>query len=433
MKRINIKFFQLLIVFFAVLFFSTQLNAQIETEGKRNRVPVKAKFYQDFLNFNSGNPDETRVDVFIQVPYTEILFIKSDAGFSASYTVTLSVFDESKEKIIVEKIWTEKVDAIDFDQTISKNNYNLSLRNFYLKPGKYFIRSSVEDKESKKTYASENIFVVRDLRTKPSISDIMLISKQTSTEKTNKILPNISRNIASLRDGIPLFFEIYSDSARSVKINYRILDQEQKEVFRKDTVQYLDTGKTQIFHTISGLELGLGTYLINVYLDNDELNPASSVSKHFVSRWIGVPSVINDLDKAIDQLIYIASGDEISKIKDAETQVDKVKEYMEFWKKKDPTPGTEENEIFDEYYRRIAYANESFSHYIDGWRTDRGMVFIILGAPNNVDRHPFDYDSKPYEVWEYYELNKEFVFVDETGFGDYRLITPLYGDFYRFR
>ncbi len=61
------------------------------------------------------------------------------------------------------------------------------------------------------------------------------------------------------------------------------------------------------------------------------------------------------------------------------------------------------------------------------------MVFIILGSPDNIDRHPFEYDSKPYEVWQYYDLNHSFVFVDETGFGDYRLTTPLYGDLFRYR
>jgi len=68
-----------------------------------------------------------------------------------------------------------------------------------------------------------------------------------------------------------------------------------------------------------------------------------------------------------------------------------------------------------------------------GWRSDRGMVYTILGTPNNIDRHPFEYDSKPYEVWEYYDLNRSFVFLDQTGFGDYRLITPLTGDMYRYR
>ena len=61
------------------------------------------------------------------------------------------------------------------------------------------------------------------------------------------------------------------------------------------------------------------------------------------------------------------------------------------------------------------------------------MVYITLGPPNNVDRHPFDYDAKPYEVWEYYDQNLQFVFMDETGFGDYRLITPMYGDEMRYR
>lgn len=62
-----------------------------------------------------------------------------------------------------------------------------------------------------------------------------------------------------------------------------------------------------------------------------------------------------------------------------------------------------------------------------------GMVFIILGTPSNIDRHPFELDSKPYEIWHYYEINRQYVFVDYTGFGDYRLVTPFYGDVNKFR
>jgi GWxTD domain-containing protein len=106
---------------------------------------------------------------------------------------------------------------------------------------------------------------------------------------------------------------------------------------------------------------------------------------------------------------------------------------LAFWKKKDPNPADEENAVFDEYYRRINFANANFSHYMEGWRSDRGMIYITLGPPNNIDRHPFEYDSKPYEVWEYYDLNEQYVFMDESGFGDYRLITPLTGDAMRYR
>jgi len=61
------------------------------------------------------------------------------------------------------------------------------------------------------------------------------------------------------------------------------------------------------------------------------------------------------------------------------------------------------------------------------------MIYIIFGAPNNVDRHPFEVDSKPYEIWAYYELNYSIVFVDETGFGDYRLQTPIWEIWQRLR
>ncbi|MFO7447045.1 MAG: GWxTD domain-containing protein [Ignavibacteriaceae bacterium] len=432
-----------LLNFILLLTFSFSiLNAQVETVMP-GKSPARAKFAEDFLIFSSDNKDETRLDIFIQIPYTEIQFVKNDQLFTASYTVTLSIFDEEKDKLIVEKLWNESIETKEFNQTISKNNFNLSLRSFQLKPGKYFIRSAVEDKESKQNFSNERLYEVRDLSGRPSLSDIMLISRLTvsgstpeaeddNSTRSNKILPNISKNVSAERDGIPFFFEIYSDSSGSFNIAYQIVDAKEEIIFSKDTVQQVDTGRTQIFYTIPKQEFGLGNYALKVMVKDDD-DILASVSKPFVSRWIGVPAVIRDLDKAIDQLVYIASSSEINEIEDAGDQGEKVKRYMAFWKKKDPTPDTEENEIFNEYYRRVSLANENFSHYIEGWRTDRGMVLIILGAPNNIERHPFEYNSKPYEVWQYYELNREFTFLDETGFGDYRLVSPFYGDDYRYR
>jgi GWxTD domain-containing protein len=134
---------------------------------------------------------------------------------------------------------------------------------------------------------------------------------------------------------------------------------------------------------------------------------------------------MKDLDLAIDQVRYIAREDEYAYLREATAPDEKQKRFLEFWSKRDPNPNTPFNERMEDYYRRADYANKHFSHYIEGWRTDMGMVYMIFGPPNNVERHPFDLDSKPYEVWTYYELNYYFVFEDRTGFGDYRLTTPL--------
>ena len=419
--------------YFIILILSSSVFAQPGGQQKEVKFNPKSKFFEDFLSFASTESGKTRLDVFIQVPYSEIQFIKVPSGFESKYNLTVSVYDDSKENLLVEKSWSEKVTTKDFDQTISKSNFNLSMRSFNLAPGKYLLRTAFEDVDSRKEFSVENEVKIRELEKELAVSDIMLISKQTVIEGSNKIIPNVSRNVAAKKDGIPFFFELYSNAAREIKIEYNIIDNDKEKVFREEISRQIDSGRTQIFYTIKDSDLGLGNYVLTADIKEEKNSLKVSTAKTFVSRWMGVPSSIRDLDKAIAQMVYIATGTELDEIKDAKTKEEKIQKYLDYWKKKDPDPQSEDNPVFDEYYRRIAFANENFSHYIEGWRTDRGMVYVILGAPNNIDRHPFEYDSKPYEVWEYYELNKSFVFLDETGFGDYRLITPLYGDFFRYR
>ncbi len=415
------------------LFLVVSLFAQPMKPKKDIQFNPKPKFFEDHLSFASAEASKTRLDIFIQVPYSEIQFIKTANGFESKYNLTISILDEGKERLLVEKTWSEKITAKDFDQTVSKSNYNLSLKSFNLEPAKYLIRTSFEDADSRKEFAVENTINVRKLEQEFAISDIMLISKQTVLEGSSKIIPNVSRNVAVKKDGIPFFFEIYSNIPREIKIQYAVLDDSKDKFYKEEITRQIDSGKTQIFYNIKDVDLGLGNYTITVDVKDDKNNLTLSTAKNFVSRWMGVPSSIRDLDKAVDQMVYIATGSELDEIKGSKSKDEKIKKYLDYWKKKDPDPQSEDNPVFDEYYRRVAFADENFSHYVEGWRTDRGMVYIILGSPNNIDRHPFEYDSKPYEVWEYYELNKSFVFLDETGFGDYRLITPLYGDFFRYR
>ncbi|NWF87881.1 MAG: GWxTD domain-containing protein [Ignavibacteriaceae bacterium] len=416
-----------------VLFFFTVVLAQPDRTDKEIKFSSKTKFFEEYLCFISADLNKTRVDVFIQVPYSEIQFVKVGNGFESKYNLTVSIFDEDKNNLITEKTWGEKIVVKDFNQTTSKSNYNLSMKSFNLEPGKYNIRTAFEDIDSRKEYSIENIFNVRKLESAFSISDVMLISKQTIVDGSNKIIPNVSRNVAAKKDGIPFFFELYSSAPREIKISYSILEDAKNGVYNEELSKHIDSGRTQIFHTIKDVDLGLGNYLLSVKVSDNQNDLTANSNKTFVSRWMGVPSSIRDLDKAVSQMLYIATSSEIDEIESAKSKEDKIQKYLEYWKKKDPDPQSDDNPVFDEYYRRVAFSNENFSHYVEGWRTDRGMVYIILGAPNNIDRHPFEYDSKPYEVWEYYELNKSFVFLDETGFGDYRLITPLYGDFFRYR
>ena len=401
-----------------------------------SRIPDnRVKYYQDFISFKGDN-DKARLDFFIHVPYNAVQFLKTGQGFEAAYTVTVSVFDEEKKNLITEKIWNEKIVAISFELTTSSENFNLGHRSFELAAGVYSIKTSLFDKDSKNEYTSENKVVVKQFTPVPAISDIMLIAKRTMVEGNSKIIPNVSRSIVTDRDPLSTFLEIYSDTVTKFFAEYEIFDEKETSVYKITKEVGVNVGNNQIINNIDSLNLDLGKNLLKITLKDSTGKVLDSSVKSFNSRWVGVPITLTDLDKAIEQMVYLAAPEDLAFIKDTESRMEKAKRFVAFWRKQDPNPADEYNPVFNEYYNRVAYVNQNFTSYsLEGWRSDRGMVMIILGAPDNIDRHPFEYYAKPYEVWQYYNLNKKFIFVDYTGFGDYRLdpSTPLYGDLYRFR
>jgi len=104
----------------------------------------------------------------------------------------------------------------------------------------------------------------------------------------------------------------------------------------------------------------------------------------------------------------------------------------DFWKVRDPTPDTPENEYKEEITRRFNYVNKRFMAGRRGWMTDRGRIYMILGEPNSYDRYPGTSGIVPCEVWYYYtdgtkNLPTHFglIFYQENGGGGYKLYDPF--------
>lgn len=136
---------------------------------------------------------------------------------------------------------------------------------------------------------------------------------------------------------------------------------------------------------------------------------------------------------------YIITKDEKKAFYALKTDEERENFIENFWRRRDPNPDTEENEYREEYYERIAYANEHFTSGIPGWKTDRGRVYIAWGKPDSIESHPSGgtYDrpsyegggsttTYPFEIWFYRHLDNvgdglEIEFVDPTGTGEYRI------------
>ncbi len=140
-----------------------------------------------------------------------------------------------------------------------------------------------------------------------------------------------------------------------------------------------------------------------------------------------------------NDVAYIITDEEKKAFKALATDEERENFIENFWRRRDPNPDTEENEFREEYYERIAYANEHFASGIPGWRTDRGRIYITWGKPDSVESHASGgtYDrpsyegggsttTYPFEIWFYRHLDNvgdglEIEFVDPTGTGEYRL------------
>jgi len=412
-----------------------RLHAQADVQPAEEMPVDVPQFYFDALSFMSDQKGMSRLDVYLEVPYEQLHFTNVGQAFSSNYEVTMSFYD-SDNKLIDEKWWRKTVETRDYNESISTKQSDLAQRSFILPPKEYILAIQITDSDTKKTFRRKRQISVRDFS--PGLfatSDVMIVKRLNLDGPSKVVYPNISGSVGDLQQGFYIFFEAYNrTSADSATILVSILNGK-KEVIRRDSCrQALDSLRSACFCNVRTAQMPAGVYLLSVNTIPTSSRPhayidsASSSIRTFEIHWRGLPTTIGDLDLALDQMQYIMDKDDVERIKlmDAVTKREK---FLEFWKKKDPSPNTERNELMEEYFARVDYANKHFTHYYDGWKTDMGMVYIIFGAPSNIERHPFDTDARPYEIWTYYEKSREFVFVDVSGFGDYKLQTPIWDDF----
>lgn len=141
-----------------------------------------------------------------------------------------------------------------------------------------------------------------------------------------------------------------------------------------------------------------------------------------------------------EDVIYILTPEEKEVFDDLGTEEEREQFIEQFWFRRDPTPGTIENEYKEEHYRRIAYVNERYNVGRPGWLSDRGRIYIMHGQPDEITAHPTGdlvtedqrYGgrrtsvSRAFEVWRYNYVagvgqQIEIEFVDRNGDGDYKL------------
>jgi GWxTD domain-containing protein len=412
----------------AIGIFANYLSAQ--TDNQNEPKEYISEIFAEAFAFKSDSSGKGRLDIYIQVPYPEINFLKEGEQYVGRIEISATVLTQEKQELW-QTSQTVELRLKDFTQTISHRLSTLKRFSTDLLPGKYELLLQVADNASKKIAAFHKSVVVKDFSTDSlAMSDLMLVHRMDVDGTRKNIVPNLTGVLTKESNGFYLFFEIYNRTQLdSVQLLCKFINQKKEVITQRTKSEALSGNRTQMIWQIDTPALAAGQYVFFIEATGyTKVNPAvmvhTSSSRTCLVRIKDLPSTVTDIDKATDQLQYIAKGSEIAYIKEAAAQEERQKRFLEFWAKHNPDSKTSRNELMEEYFARVAYANKNFTGYMEGWKTDRGMVLIRFGLPQNVDRHPFDSESKPYEIWYYYDQNREFIFVDETGFGDYRLQYP---------
>ncbi len=379
------------------------------------------EYYFDVVTFQAEDSGKCLLKLYTKVSYDELQFVQTGDQYRAEYEVSIVAFNQQGNQENG-KIMRRDVVVDRFEKTNSMTDFDLMEINFTISPGEYELLIELMDLDTKKMSHEKMNTTIPDYGSSSfNVSDIFFTDTVIVDLSGEYIFePNVLRNFGSDQEALYLYYEIYNRlSVDSVQIVYEILDNKEKVIREETHYKVLKGVETDDIIEIPRKDLESGQYRLVLTIGKDEY--IIKREKDFTVRWMGLPVMISDLNKAIEQLRYIAKGDEIKKMQRAEEEV-KQRLFKKFWDSKDPTPGTNNNENMEEYYRRVQFANESFGSQNNGWETDRGMVFIMLGAPDDVERHPFDIDTYSYDVWHYYRWSVYFIFQSLSGFGELRLI-----------
>lgn len=416
-----------------LLLSASLAQAQAELSETNESDKIAPFFYLDMANFRGERPNESRLEIYLKIMYDDLQFVKlAPDSFRAAYEVSVVVLDEDDFQVNG-KIWRDSIFVKDFETTNSRQLFHADQASFALAPGKYRINVGLMDADTRRTGSRKTSMIMRDFGSaKLAMSDV-LIADAVSVDTSGNLTPH-PQVTAPRQEKSQLFafFEIYDKgSDKEYKVSYALKNPKGDKVFKKDAVVRHTGQITPVVLELPNATLAHGVYLIQIEVKGDK--QTALTEREITLHWVGIPTNIVDLDQAIEQMRYIAKKEGMKKIMSAPPEK-RREAFLKFWQENDPTPGTDTNELMDEYYARVNYANVHFRGMREGWRTDMGMVYIIFGPPSDIERNPFNRSTgalfggrtvKAYEIWNYYNINRQFIFVDETGYAEYRLAYPL--------
>ncbi len=394
------------------------------TLAQRQQIPKKniENFLLSAYTRTANVGDSLEVLIFMRIPNFTLQYVKIDTNFIARFEAMIAL-QTKKGKQIGREVWQDSIIVNDYSFTNSIAKNKTLMISFTVPSGKYKVVASLLDLDTKNSGENKIKLNLSDYKKNHYLHTPILLDKSEGKWGFGDgLIPAVHNSTFDIDNGLTFYLSgkvLYG----KYTLNTQFLDKEEKALF-EETIT--DTSHTGIFMHIVNLPKeyieGIG---IKAKTELVQGKYSIEKTKKIIIRKAGISHLISNLDEALQQMRYILDSEERREIKKVSTKK-REELFKKLWKRRDPTPDTTINELMNEYYKRVAYSNIHFESFIDGWETDMGMIYIIFGPPDEIERFMVQQRQEPYETWHYYSIQESFTFVGDN-FGHYRLTRPFIG------
>jgi GWxTD domain-containing protein len=366
--------------------------------------------------FATETPDTTLVLVTLSLPNRALTFVHEGDHYRAAYDV---IVDARRNGSSVRRTQGRQTVRVNSYRETSRGDESLIFQQYVrLAPDSYTLNLTVRDAESGKSTTHDAPTTVPRITRNGASSAVAVYEAdpRPSRDTLPALVPNPRGSAVFGQDtAILIYVERYGGSGL---VHGEVRDVHGTPVWRDSLMLPTHDSLTSGIFALPIAEIGPG---IATFVSWRGADSDTARARLVVSFAEGL--AITSFDDMLSYLRYFATPDQLQSLRNAPL-TDRGRIWISFLRSTDPDPATPENEALRDYFVRIEQANQRFRDDAGpGWLTDRGRVFITLGEPDQIyDQGQNDISQRGrIQIWEYTQYRAQLVFVDQSGFGRYRL------------
>lgn len=325
-----------------------------------------------------GAADSSLAVLALSIPNSALRFQRSRDGFVAEYHVRITV--RGADSTLVREVESrDSVRVPTFAETGRTDESVIFQQALMLLPGAYHVEVVASDANSSRGFSGRQALDVPAYAAAHGVAQPLVILDGGGRAARDVLPPVITnpRHMVPYGGASPrVYLEAWGNAS---PLHLLVLTEDGDTVWGADITLPDTAVLSSAVVQIPAAALPIGKLWVHVTSGSAPPPPPTPLMMAISDEWM-----VANFDDMLRVLQYIAFPEEIDSLRTGTGEQRRVA-WARFWERRDPLRVTAQNEYRDAFFQRVRYATIAFREPgTAGWATDRGEVYIVLGAPEAV-------------------------------------------------